>query len=569
MNSQIAAIILARIRAANFPWIEKNAGLVRQVSTKVKGKVEVLPIAADVLGSADCEPSAIDHLLPDSRYRSILFIECTEFPSRKTENIGAPCWTATYRIVVWMDCSKLGGGAGCGDVAYENLITTLDLPMFDSGLFRGVVFRVVGGGPARGKDIFGKYTLNEERSQYLHYPFDFFALDLQVDFAVPKGCEDELAEDNVNCWAPPSSDAGDSTAACPVVRTCDTPADGDVLTRVAGATVWAPPTGGVGGGPYDPLTHDREQHDGLALDFHEFAVYDVLEGRSERATGTDLVDWLENTLSIAGPTGPQGPAGPTGATGPTGPTGPTGATGAAGATGATGPQGPQGIQGDPGAAGATGPQGPQGDPGAAGATGAAGADGADGADGATGPAGPAPSGTGLVSVTAGVLDAPSTLNARVIADAAQLRKDLKVDRYCGLLTADESMSSTTLADVTEMSGYALEASAEYHIAVNANVTTSGTGVGILLTVNASAAVTSIDLITEYPTSATAWTYDRIGALHGGVLPTSGPGSTVRKYTLSGKIVTSGAVTLAVQFRSEDGSAVTVKRGSNCLITRVA
>lgn len=44
-----------------------------------------------------------------------------------------------------------------------------------------------------------------------------------------------------------------------------------------------------------------------------------------------------------------------------------------------------------------------------------------GADGATGPA---PSGTGLVSVTSGVLDTPSTLRTRVAADAANLRTDL-------------------------------------------------------------------------------------------------------------------------------------------------
>jgi len=351
MNSQIAAIILSKIRAANFPWIEKNAGLVRQVSTKVKGKVEVLPIAADVLGSADCEPSAIDHLLPDMRYRSILFIECSQFPSRKTENIGAPCWTANYRIVVWMDCSKLGGGAGCGDVAYENLVTTLDLPMFDSGLFRGVVFRVVGGGPSRGKEIFGKYTLNEERSQYLHYPFDFFALDLQVDFAVPKGCEDELAEDNVNCWAPPSSDAGDSTATCPPVRTCDTPVEGDVLTYTDGAWVAAAPEGGAGSvGPTGPQGPQGE-------------------------------------------TGPQGPAGADGADGADGAQGPQGIQGIQGETGATGPQGPQGdqgIQGDAGATGATGPQGPQGDAGATGATGATGPQGPQGDPGADGADAPAP-----------------------------------------------------------------------------------------------------------------------------------------------------------------------------------
>lgn len=49
---------------------------------------------------------------------------------------------------------------------------------------------------------------------------------------------------------------------------------------------------------------------------------------------------------------------------------------------------------------------------------------AQGIQGATGAPGPAPSGTGLVSVTSGVLDTPSTLSARVAADAANLRTQL-------------------------------------------------------------------------------------------------------------------------------------------------
>ena len=46
------------------------------------------------------------------------------------------------------------------------------------------------------------------------------------------------------------------------------------------------------------------------------------------------------------------------------------------------------------------------------------------ANGVVGPVGPAPSGTGLVSVTGGVLDTPSTLSARVAADATNLRTQL-------------------------------------------------------------------------------------------------------------------------------------------------
>lgn len=83
--------------------------------------------------------------------------------------------------------------------------------------------------------------------------------------------------------------------------------------------------------------------------------------------------------------------------------------------GGQGPPGPQGPQGE------TGPQGPQGEKGDTGDTGPTGPTGATGATGPQGPAGPAPSGTGLVSVTSGVLDTPSTLNARLTADPAGAR----------------------------------------------------------------------------------------------------------------------------------------------------
>lgn len=87
-----------------------------------------------------------------------------------------------------------------------------------------------------------------------------------------------------------------------------------------------------------------------------------------------------------------------------------------------GPQGPSGADG------ADGPAGPQGPAGATGAT------------GATGPAGPAPSGTGLVSVTAGVLDTPTTLSDRVAADAANLRTQLGL----GSLATQSSVSYGSL-----------------------------------------------------------------------------------------------------------------------------
>ena len=105
---------------------------------------------------------------------------------------------------------------------------------------------------------------------------------------------------------------------------------------------------------------------------------DPTGGTSYSVSGTSELLSVPYALYSANP----GPAGPQGIQGNPGPIGPQGVPGPQGAVGATGPQGSQGIQGLTGATGAQGVQGPQ------------------------GVAGPAPSGTGIVTVSGGVLQTP-------------------------------------------------------------------------------------------------------------------------------------------------------------------
>lgn len=129
----------------------------------------------------------------------------------------------------------------------------------------------------------------------------------------------------------------------------------------------------------------------------------------------------------------SGPVGPVGAQGDQGPAGAQGTQGTAGATGATGAAGAKGDKGDTGATGGQGTQGIQGN------TGAQGTQGNPGATGATGPAGPAPSGTGLVSVNAGV--------ARVIT----IGTDATIDPATGaLVLATSGASAGTFGDATHV-----------------------------------------------------------------------------------------------------------------------
>ena len=185
-------------------------------------------------------------------------------------------------------------------------------------------------------------------------------------------------------------------------------------------------------------------------------------------TGTVGPQGDTGPAGATGATGPQGPTGATGATGPQGPTGATGAQGPKGDIGDTGPQGAagatgsQGIQGPQGATGPTGPQGPKGDTGDTGPQGATGSTGSTGAQGpqgpqgntgstgstgSTGPAGPAPSGTGFVKVTGGVLDTPSASIAQSVV--TNLVSDLAAKAASSsLATVATSGSASDLATGT-------------------------------------------------------------------------------------------------------------------------
>jgi len=134
-----------------------------------------------------------------------------------------------------------------------------------------------------------------------------------------------------------------------------------------------------------------------------------------------------NILAGSGTSGTNGLNGTNGLDGTNGAAGTNGATGA---TGATGPAGTNGVNGTNGLLGSVITTNIS-----AGSnwltsflvgdilhltnqyrTPIDGTNGATGATGATGPAGPAPSGTGIVSVTGGVLDTPTTLSNRLAAE---------------------------------------------------------------------------------------------------------------------------------------------------------
>lgn len=141
----------------------------------------------------------------------------------------------------------------------------------------------------------------------------------------------------------------------------------------------------------------------------------------------------------------------------------------------------------------------------------------------------------------------------------------------GQNTVDQTSSSTTYADITDLASFSLAAAATYYFRFVLLVTTSATTEGINATINASGAISTIRYIQQYPTSATAYTEEAVTALQGGTANTAGPGTTPRTYVMEGFVTTSGAVTLAAQFKTEVGGAntSTIKAGSHGIVQRIS
>jgi len=203
MNATLAKMLMARIEDAGFAFVDKTAGLVRAIPDKRdKTKTAVIPVSCEVNDPLACDDGTIMDLLPDPKYRSVLFFEGSTMPQRIIDRVLGRHYESRLRLIGWVNCEKLGGSCQCADVAVMQLMDLLNRRLPSSTPFKDMKVVTVGGGPT-GKDIFSKYTFDEATTQYLHYPFDAFCLDLTVNFRLFPGCSEESVAEDTSCWNPP------------------------------------------------------------------------------------------------------------------------------------------------------------------------------------------------------------------------------------------------------------------------------------------------------------------------------------------------------------------------------
>jgi len=186
MNQAIANIVKGHIQ--NLDFVDKIAGLVATSYMKIDGVQKSYPIACCVT-LEDCKVGAYNDLAPDSKYKTVIYFEDRGVTFEKYES-NWKYYRSSLRLVCWINVAKI-----LEDECYDDDSCTMSSHLI-ADIIRhlpshpenhapfDMVYSEIVNQEIRSNSIFAPYTYNELQTQYLMYPYDYFALDIDTRFAV-------------------------------------------------------------------------------------------------------------------------------------------------------------------------------------------------------------------------------------------------------------------------------------------------------------------------------------------------------------------------------------------------
>jgi len=193
MNKDIAEIILGKINGLT--WVDKTAGLVRPISIHQPNATGTIKKTFPVSCNLDSKTSYDKYkdLIPDDKYKSIMYFEDLGVNVVGSDARYINC-QSTLRLVCWLNGKRLGyDGCGISTIAVIEILkvfTELFNP-FNEGKFTKIKIAAVSE-QAKEPTIFTKYSYDETQTQFLMQPFDYFALQIRVDYSIALSCVTEF-----------------------------------------------------------------------------------------------------------------------------------------------------------------------------------------------------------------------------------------------------------------------------------------------------------------------------------------------------------------------------------------
>jgi hypothetical protein len=203
MNQAIADIIKGHIESLDF--VDKIAGLVSPMTFEMRDKdnnmvEKTFPIACCV-SAMDCKGGSYNELMPDSTYKTVIYFEDQGVSFQRAES-NWKYYQSNLRLVCWINIALILGddcksGTACTYSAHIIAEIIRALPRFPENHSPfDHVYSEITGQEVRNPSIFSAYTYDEKHTQYLMYPYDYFALNIQTNFAI---CLESTDVYNSNC----------------------------------------------------------------------------------------------------------------------------------------------------------------------------------------------------------------------------------------------------------------------------------------------------------------------------------------------------------------------------------
>lgn len=203
MNVRIAEKYRALIADLNFA--DLTAGLTKIMRVEVPLEagtiIKTFPVVCNTTID-QCNKGDYIDLLPDSERKTIFFFEDlgVQFVEKQQREF---IFHSRLRLIGWINLAYFkNSGCSISGTLAANIIKAIELPPDNiSGNPAMTKMRIVGINEIQKTvEIFLKYTaMNEEKDQYLLYPFDFFALDITTQFSVPLNCINEPEMQEPEC----------------------------------------------------------------------------------------------------------------------------------------------------------------------------------------------------------------------------------------------------------------------------------------------------------------------------------------------------------------------------------
>lgn len=208
MNKEVAHILKERLAAdGGLPFVEVLAGLAQRVEFKQPNGdgnpvTKRMPVSYDTNVAQGCKVTPETALVPNSKKRGILYFEDMGASFVDRVSGGAMKYRSTLVMVCWMNRARLVGDHYTEITSYCVTSALGKLKVREIANEGNFSRFLVTPGRVLPQDasVFSRYTYDETITQYLRPPFEFFGMELTVDYTIHPACVEQLEWKDPVCY---------------------------------------------------------------------------------------------------------------------------------------------------------------------------------------------------------------------------------------------------------------------------------------------------------------------------------------------------------------------------------